>query len=247
MPKQLETILIVPDTHRPYHDKKAWALMLAVGRAIKPKHIIVLGDLADFYTVSFFSKDPKRMMTLDEEIKDVNKGLTELDSLGAGNKIYVAGNHEYRLERYLTERAPEVSHLVDIPKIFKLTKRGWNYTAYKDDTRLGKLYITHDVTATGRNAIFKALDTYQHCVVTGHTHRMGYVVEGNAAGVHHVSATFGWLGDAKYADYMHRVKASKDWALGFGVGYYEPKTGNVFLQVVPIVNYQCVVNGKLYK
>lgn len=247
MQKQLEQVLLVPDTHRPYHDKKAWRLMLRVAKAIKPKHIIVLGDFADFYTVSSFSKDPVRAMTLDQEIKDVNVGLDELDALGATNKLFIAGNHENRLERYLVDKAPEVSGLVKIPQLFKLDDRGWKYTPYKSDTKLGKLRLTHDVGNTGRNAAFKALDTYQHCIATGHTHRMVYVVEGNAAGEHHVSAMFGWLGDAKYADYMHRVQASKYWPLGFGVGGHDPQTGNVFLQPVPIVNYTAYVNGVLYK
>lgn len=244
-------MLIVADAHRPYHDQKAWDLMLQVGQVFKPHHLIVNGDLADFYAVSSHSKDPKRVNQLDEELVDVNKGLDDLDRLGAVQKTFVAGNHEDRLTRYLQDRAPALFSSISIPKLFQLDKRGgWSYTPYKSDTKVGKLHITHDVGTAGRYAAYKALDTFQHSVITGHTHRMSYVVEGNAVGEFKLSAQFGWLGDIEKIDYMHKVVAKKNWALGFGVGYLNPLTGVAYLVPVPIIpvkdRYTCVVNGRYF-
>jgi hypothetical protein len=73
------------------------------------------------------------------------------------------------------------------------------------------------------------------------------VVEGDATGMATVSAQFGHLLDVNATDYMHKVRARKDWALGFGVGYLNPRTGYMYLVPVPIVNYTCCVNGRLYK
>ena len=42
------------------------------------------------------------------------------------------------------------------------------------------------------------------------------------------------VGDVRQVDYMFRVKANRDWALGFGVGYVRDN-GFVYLQPVPIV------------
>jgi len=243
----LEPILIIHDAHRPYHDKRAWRLMLKVGQALKPDHIVVNGDLFDFYKVSSHSKDPQRALSLIDEVADGNVGLDELDALNPdANKIFVEGNHCDRLRRYLADKAPELFGLTDIPTLFRLRERGWKHVPYKKHTRLGKLYITHDVDQTGRYAAYRALDMYQHSNTTGHTHRLAYIVEGNVAGEQKLSASFGWLGDVNQIDYMHEAKAKKDWALGFGIGYLEPKSGHVFLTPVPIVKYSCVVNGKLY-
>lgn len=242
----LRPILIVPDTHRPYHDKKAWALMLKVARDLKPYHLVVLGDFADFFGVSSHSKDPNRAMRLDKELEDVEVGLNELGTLGAKRKIFVSGNHEDRLTRYLQDKAPELFNIVGIPELLKLKEKGWEYVPYKQDTRIGKLHITHDVGHAGRSSVFQCLDTYQHSNVTGHTHRMAYVVEGNAVGEQKLSAQFGWLGDEEQADYMHRVKALKNWAKGFGIGYEDTKSGIVYLVPIPIVGGTCMVNGKLY-
>lgn len=246
MPR-LKRLLLVPDSHIPYHDRRAWKLMLKVGKAFKPDIIVTIGDLADFYSVSSHSKDPNRIDSLAEEVEAVNDALDELDSLGATDKRFVAGNHCDRLTRYLQDKAPELFGVVGIPSLFRLNERGWSYTPYKSHTKLGKIHFTHDVQSAGRNSTFKALDTYQHSVVTGHAHRLQYVVEGNAVGEQKVSAQFGWLGDASKVDYMHRAKVNKDWALGFGLGYADSASGIVYMTPVPIVKHTCVVEGKLFK
>jgi len=244
---RLRTILYVPDVHRPYHDEKAFQLMLKVAKDIGVDQIEVLGDFLDFYSVSSFSKDPNRASRLDSEVASGNVGLDQLDSLGATTKVYIAGNHEDRLERYMRDKAPQVFNMVRLEKILKLKQRGWQFVPYKSDHKTGKLFSTHDVGATGRFAIYRSIEIYQHNTVTAHTHRMAYMVEGNASGETHISCSFGWLGDVNMIDYEHRAKVLRDCTLGFGLGYLDVRTGNVFLVPVPIVDYQCVVNGKLYK
>lgn len=243
---RLQKILFVPDTHIPYHDTKAWALMLKAAKAFKPDIINIQGDFADFYAVSSHSKNPNRRRNLEWEVDQVKQGLDDLDALGAKVKKYVSGNHEDRLERYLMDKAPELFNMVTIPDVLELRKRGWTYVPYKSDTRIGKLYSTHDTGCAGRNAVFSNLNTYQHNVVTGHTHRMAYIVEGNAKGEAHLSASFGWLGDVKQTDYMHRIKSARDWALGFGTGYLA-ENGVVYVTPHPIIGYTCLVEGKFYK
>lgn len=245
MAKKLEKILFIPDSHIPYEDKKAFALMLKAGKAFKPKHTIILGDFADFYGVSSHSKDPNRSLKLKEEIDLVKIGLDKVKAIGAQNNVYVAGNHEDRLERYLMDKAPELFNFISIPKILELKEKGFKYTPYKQAYKIGKLNITHDTGNAGRFAHYKALDTFQHNILIGHTHRLGYAVEGNASGERHVSAMLGWLGNVEDINYMHRVKAVKDWCHGFGIGYLDPSTGIVYIIPVPIVRDTCLIEGKL--
>ena len=160
--------------------------------------------------------------------------------------VHLTGNCD-RLRRYLQDKAPALFGTVTIPGVLGLKERGWSFVPYKSSTKLGKLHITHDVGNAGRYAAFKALDTFQHSVITGHSHRLSYVVEGNAVGEHKLSAQLGWLGDVEQIDYMHKVNARKNWALGFGVGYVDIGSGCVYLTPVPIIKYTCVVNGKLYR
>jgi len=243
-------MLIVSDAHRPYHDQRAWELMMAVGRDIRPKHVVVIGDFADFYSVSSHSKDPTRVNRLDEEIEDVKQGLDELESLDAEDYDYIEGNHEDRLKRYLQDKAPELFTVIGTEKLLNLNDRGWRFTPYKKSIQIGKVNYTHDVGVAGRNAVYKALEKFMHSTVTGHTHRFQYVVEGTALGEMKLSAMFGWLGDAEQVDYMHQINVNTNWALGFGVGYLDPATGINYLVPVPIIKhagiYSAMVNGKLY-
>lgn len=244
---KLERILFIPDCHVPYHDTKAFALMLKAGKAFKPDHTIILGDFADFYGVSSHSKDPNRALKLKEEVEAAKAALDQVKALGAKNNVFVAGNHEDRLERYLRDKAPELYNYISIPYILELKQKGFSYTPYKQAYKIGKLNITHDAGNAGKDAHYKALQTFQHNIIIGHTHRIGYAVEGNANGERHVTAMLGWLGDVKEIDYMHRVKAEKDWSLGFGIGYLDRSNGTVYVTPVPIINGTCLINGTVYR
>lgn len=248
--ENLSKLAFFGDVHRPYHHQKAWKLFLQVMQDFQPDTIICMGDLADFYKISRFGKDPARKLNFKDEVEDCNVALDEIDALGCNRKIFLAGNHEDRLTRYLQSEAPELFGLVDIKKLFRLDLRSWEYVPYKDHIKVGKVYCTHDVGVAGRYSLFKAADTFQHPVVVAHTHRFGMIVEGDATGKHFPTAQFGWLGDVEQVDYMHKIRARREWALGFGIGYQNETSGITHLQAVPIVNsrgYSCVVNGKEYR
>lgn len=221
--------------------------MLKAARVFKPDRIVHMGDLADFYALSFYDKDPERAYKLKEELKISNSLLDDLDALGAKEKDFIEGNHCDRLARYLRSKAPELADLVSVEKVLKLNERGWRFTKYKDHIRIGKLYLTHDAGTSGKYATSRAMDAFQSSVVIGHHHSMSYLVEGDALGNHAVAAQFGWLGDAEAADYMKRFQIMRKWSLGFGLGYHRKDTGVVFLTPVPIVDYACCVEGNLIK
>jgi predicted phosphodiesterase len=219
--------------------------MLKAGKAFKPDHTIILGDFIDCYTVSSHSKHPDRSLKLKEEVNSTIGALEAVIAIGAKNNVFIAGNHEDRLERYLQDRAPELYHFISIPKILKLKELGFKYVPYKQSYRIGKLNLTHDTGTAGRFAHYKALDTFQHNIIIGHTHRLGYAVEGNAQGERHLCAQLGWLGDVNQVDYMHKIKAIKDWTHGFGTGHMDTSTGIVYVTPVPIVKDTCLIEGKL--
>jgi predicted phosphodiesterase len=241
---RLKRILFVPDCHRPYHDEKVFQLMLRAGAVLKPDLIVVLGDFADFYAVSSHDKNPERAADLKYEVDIVKEGLRQLESLGASHHIYVAGNHEDRLERYLMQRAPALFGTVRIPEVLGLHEAGWEYVPYKGHKKVGKIHVTHDIGTAGINAHKQAMAAYQGSVIIGHTHRMEISVQGNADGPPQIGAMFGWLGDFEKVDYLHLVRAKRDWVHGFGLGFQD-ESGIVHLQPVPIVNGKCVVLGQL--
>lgn len=246
MPNSLERWAAIPDSHVPYEHKPSFDLMLRACRKAGIKNAAVLGDFADFYAVSSHPKSPDRKASLAFEVDAVNARLDQLDDVFTGKKKFIGGNHEYRLERYLTDRAPELFDSIKVEKLFRLKERGWEYTPYKSHTRIGKLFLTHDCGKAGANAHRDAMNAFQGNVVIGHTHRLAWAVEGNVKGKPHVGAMLGWLGDPDQVEYMFRVRAARDWAHGFGIIYREPN-GHVHLTPVPIVGGKVLIEGKLVR
>lgn len=236
-----ERILFVPDCHVPYHDPKAFALMLHAAALFRPHTICVLGDFFDFYCVSDHDKNPRRVAILDDELKAGGDALGLLDRIGARRKIFICGNHENRLARYLSRRAPELDGIIDIPGALSLKERGWQYVPYKHGIHLGNLYVTHDVDHAGKYALFHTMGDIGQSFVIGHTHRFGLTFSNDSLGKPTMGASFGWLGDFGAIDYMHAIKARRDWSHGFGLGYLI--NGLVHLVPVPIIGDSCVVEG----
>jgi hypothetical protein len=244
----LRKVAFIPDCHWPYVDKKAWGVCLRAIRRFQPDETIVLGDFGDFYCTSRHTKDPNRTRDLKVEVDGANGGLDELDAtlkaVGCESKKFCKGNHEYNLERYLAERAPELFNLVSVDALFMLKARGYKVVEYKDFAHAGKLLYTHDVGFAGRDGhIRSAADTGTNTVI-GHTHRLAVQYGSNIRGRHHVAAMLGWLGDKRMAEYLYKSKKTTGWHLGFGVGYQEPN-GTVHVSPIPIIDYRCVIEGAL--
>jgi hypothetical protein len=242
---KLKRLLICPDSHIPYEDKDAFELMLRAASIFKPDTFIIGGDFADFYSVSSHNKDPSRGNDLQKEVDAVKARLDEIQKrVKPKEKVFICGNHEERLERYLMSEAPALWNSVKIPNILGLKERGWRYIPYRDHVKIGKLHVTHDIGQAGKYAHYQACDAYQGNVVINHTHRIGYGVTGSLGGSAHVGAMFGWLGDFNRIDYMHRAKARRDWAHGFGYGYQEV-SGNIHLRPAPIISGRVAIEGRL--
>lgn len=219
--------------------------MLKAARQLQPDHIVLLGDFADFYSVSAHDKDPRRVQSLDSEVAAVKARLKELAALKPERFTYVSGNHEDRLSRFLMQRAPALIGTVDIKELFELKQFGIDWVPYKRSFKVGKLHITHDTGSAGVNAHRTSARAFMGSTVIGHTHRMSYEAVGTFEGAPYLAAMLGWLGDFEAVDYLHAVKA-REWVHGFGVGYMEAG-GVVHVQPVPIVNKCCVVAGQLIR
>lgn len=243
----LKRVLILPDSHTPYHDKKALEglIMGKVMPGLKFDILVILGDWFDNYCVSNFVKDPRRLRGLKKEL-EVGVGLLKkFEAYPFERRIFIEGNHETRLFRTASAKMPEAYEFLEDKWQDYFPKDKWEYVPYMEDITIGRLYLTHDVGRSGVNSTLLSLVDYQDNVVVGHNHIMDYVVRGNAKGTPHIGASFGWLGDVDKIDYRHRMKCRRDYVLGFGVGYLRPN-GFIHVQPVPIIGDSCVVEGRLF-
>ncbi len=244
----MKSILTFSDMHLPYHDKNAAELLIKVLEDTCPDIVIANGDLFDFYSVSSHRKDPRRALQLEDEVIESMAYWAAIDdACGDAHKVFLMGNHEDRLNRYLQDRAPALVGLagLSVEEIFSLGDAGWEVVGYKDSIDIGRITYTHDLANTGPYCVEYALRDAGHSIVIGHAHRIRTSVCGDISGTPRVAHCFGWLGDASKADYMHVLKAKRDWALGFGFGWMDDD-GNTWFQAVPIIDRKCIVAGEEY-
>lgn len=240
--------------HVPYQHKRATQLMLEVAKHVKVSEIVILGDLADFYFASGHGpKTPYMLNTTVSEVEAVNEFLDSLDkNFKDAKKKYIEGNHEFRLTRFIQNKAPELFGYVDAQALFKIQSRpGWSWIHYGPNQRTqvlkSKLFARHEPFGSSAKATAaRALCS----LVYGHIHRIesSYVV--GLDGKSHIAFSVGWLGDSRKDEVFGYVKGHAQWQLGFGLVWVDEKTGLFYPQAVQILPHgnsvSCVVNGKRF-
>ncbi len=104
-------ISVNADVHFPYHDQDALEIYLEQVDKIKPKIIIINGDLLDFYQLSTWQKDPRKR-SIDYELELAINYFNMLHTICPNSKIiYKYGNHEERYNNYIMQHAPELFKL----------------------------------------------------------------------------------------------------------------------------------------
>lgn len=228
-----KSFIVISDIHFPYHDKLALG---AVKRFIKANSVDVVvfnGDILDMYDVSSFDKSPDRMNSLQEELNLAMRLFSDLRrELPDAEMVYVEGNHEYRLKRYLM-RHPELFSLeaLQLPNLLKLDKYNITYTdkAYQ----LGNLKITHgSIVRKFAGYTAKAELEKNDCSgISGHTHRGGVYYRQSPT---RYSA---WYEGFCLCDIHPEYVVDPDWQQGFIFG----KVSKGSFSVMPIP----IVQGKL--
>lgn len=233
-------IIVLGDLHAPFHDKRAYALAKAVIKAYKPDVLVSIGDFVDSYAVSDYPKHPSRKNRLKYEVEAAAKLVKELRPL-AGSFFLTAGNHEYRLEKYLATRAPELYGLVCMRELLDICPHEW--LDYGEVLKIGKTHFTHDVGFCGAGAALKSLAAFGGNLVFGHSHRPEIVYSKNLREESHFCMNVGWLGDPSMIDYTHRVK-TRAWKHGVGL-VEQDSSGNSWASFVPFVAGKAMLQGKM--
>jgi predicted phosphodiesterase len=241
----LRTILVIGDAHIPYHDKRAWAVVLEVARELRPDILVHIGDGLDCYSISRFRKDPDRVRFLRDELEEGRTCMRELEQAAKARQlVYCEGNHETRLPRLIADKVPALHRLVSVPEYLGLREHGWEWVPYKQSKRIGKMSFTHDVGRWGTYASRWTLHDAGTNIAFGHTHALRTWFEGTTHEGPKVALNTGWLGDVEAVDYKHRDKARREYQHGFGVVYQQPD-GLIYPHAVPIIRGQCEVAGRL--
>lgn len=167
------------DIHAPYHDQLAIDLTAKIIEKFAPDQVICGGDLVDFYAVSRFDRDPKRVLQLQNELDTgfaISKQLTA--AAPKAKWFYLDANHEQRWIAYL-HKNQEISGLraLDIHSLMRMDELGWQYGGterrYTPNANLVFIHGTRYNKYAGYAVKAELTDRlFQQSVVQGHNHKI---------------------------------------------------------------------------
>lgn len=182
------TAVVYGDTHVPFHDPAALAVVRGVVADVRPDVLLNVGDLVDCWQISRFDKDPTRSDSLQDNIDEARQHLAEMAALAPkSRRVLLEGNHEARLSRTIWKLEGAARELPKLrlfqaamtwPTLLETTAIGWEWIAERAQSQtsvLPKIITKHGsvvrkwsgMTAKGE------WEKYGRSGLSGHTHRLG--------------------------------------------------------------------------
>ncbi len=242
--------IVLSDLQLPYHHVRALnavCTMLA-DRASDITEVHQIGDFFDFCAISQWSRGtPKEDGTrLQKEIDIADKVMTDIGKAYPGLKTRIKGNHDDRLDKYLSTQARGLRGLrvLDYDTLTLAAQHGWE-TKAEPYTLAPRTVAVHGLAVRARSGYtaHAHLDRLDGNVVHGHTHRAGLVYR-TLSTQQRWAMEVGCLMDRRQASYLPCGAA--DWQLGFAALYHD-QTGVTPTLVGVDPGGSFVFEGRRYK
>lgn len=252
--------MVINDAHIPFHDPKlididASGLVLDILEDLKLDRLIINGDLLDMYNVnSHGPKHPDILSTLEDELyagleffKNLRKKFPALEI------VFLFGNHEWRLDRFLLQHAKQFFSLLSVENFLQLKEYNIEYYEYQVPYQLENTncYIVHSPPSYGvngaRTSLLKKMD---QDYIYGCTHREQKACLTASSGTVYTAYFNGWLGSTTLTPEHKRVysyaKGHESWQQCFCiVTVVDGKEHHI--NQYSIRNNRVVVDGFLYE
>lgn len=245
-------VLYIPDLHAPAHDRLTlWAVKQFM-LDFQPHIIKYIGDIADLFWLSRWPKPPRVVAHVQYELDETRRMVDWLaeDQVCLVRIIVIAGNHDDRFRRYLTDPASGISNLLDFRTREPLLSFH-GLLGYKPGDNITFIYDLHERGGYGGGVLVNNDMQFRHgyivrpkpgaspladaerigrSLVQGHTHRAGIRVR-QVGDKSIVAIELGHLVDVNHP-YMGYSNLLNNWHPAIGVGTVAGS--KVHLQVLPI-------------
>jgi predicted MPP superfamily phosphohydrolase len=202
-----KTILVIPDLHCPYHDKRAFNFLENLKRVYKPNIIINLGDLVDFHAISFHDSD-QELFSAGHELEKAIEHLQDLHKIFP--KMHICeSNHDSLLFRKFKANGLPIRALRPLPELFGT--RGWEWhDKIIIETKLGPILVKHGMSGTaGKWAKDVGMSTME-----GHFHTKFHITWFKNEIRSYFSAHVGCLADLDSLAFAYRKTNIPEFILG---------------------------------
>lgn len=176
LPTSLIKVAVLSDIHFPFQDNPALAAVLEDCKKEKVDAFFINGDMLDFFSLSFHEKDPREVDLALELEMGQNFFKMLKTKFPKAQVYYIPGNHEYRLERYLRVKAPELLDMKEfhLDILLKVAEIGVHYIPHASKCYMGDLLVEHGDKLKGAGGIDPARTLYlrfKRDTLCGHFHR----------------------------------------------------------------------------
>lgn len=257
----------------PLHDRSACDVAVQAARLLAPDTIVLLGDMLDFAGLSSFTKEPDLRFLIQPALIELHWFLQSIRLAAPQSRIVLLeGNHEFRLRRTLLDKADELADLrpvgdidgpaqmsverllgladLDIEYIGEYGEYFWLYDSIK-------VHHGNVVRSRGGQTVSSILANATCSHIVGHIHRREHASRtiqsspGRGAGRKKDRTTISAMSPGCLCSLdPATVPSGKgptglDWQHGLGL-VHKTESG-VFMNLIPIDNGECVINGRVIK
>ena len=276
-----ETAVTISDIHIPYEDEQALAAACSFLKELQPNVVFVNGDVNDFQDISRFAGSPLDFISdkdaanfknlivegqngsskflkprLQREFEKIFAFFKLLRELCPNARIvWIFGNHEYRLQRYVEENASalagvrkpggkeEILSLMDITRVRELGVEVVYSGLIESYTTYGGLLVGHFYRVNAKSAYTarNLLQKKHQSLVQPHVHRVGAHYKTRLDGKVLVAVEQGCLCQLN-PHYMQ----NPNWQHGFVVIHKKKNSDRFYLQPIHIVDGAFLFGGKRF-
>ena len=245
------SIVIAGDFQCRYQDDDVVDIWLQFVKDFNPETVVLNGDMLDLESLSKYPTSLEHRLTVQADVDAAVDILKRLRAVAPKAEIYhVAGNHEQRLEKYLTVNAPELagSPNLTIPEFLGLKELGIEYIEpYGRGVSWHGCLVYHGRRVSQHSAYSAKAEFFDAgtSLVMGHTTRLGsyYFTDRNGVHVAHEAGSLTRT-DPEGAPPNAKPGQILNWQQGWAFG--QAIDGHYSLYLAPVVNHKLVYNGKLY-
>ena len=181
----MKTSLLLPDLHLGSHDDRALRVALRIAEITEPDEVVILGDWIDGHDFNSHGSSDRReakQAGYMSEIDMCNEILDWLQALPSVKRVvYVEGNHEFRVERFLTNQGNKfIRKQGDAFLPRELLSKGRKDFVWVDYNQPGKapfielapgVVACHGLSTAKHAAATHLTKVPGYSVIHGHTHR----------------------------------------------------------------------------
>lgn len=255
------TAFVVSDAQFPFHDEALHEVQTEIVRDLQPDQLIFAGDTIDFPQLSSFVHNPYKLQQAMDDVKACHlRYINPLTEAAPDSKwIWVDGNHEQRIQRYLERNAAAIEDYIDPRKFMNLSgfHEYFTYGRAVGYMLTPKLLVCHGWQARKHSAYTAKANLedvgYRVSVLGAHTHRLGAYFHTGFDGEPVVSYEMGHSSDIERVP-MAYAGGTPNWQSSAGAIVRYKLNGDSFvIELLPVLgprgNRRVLVSatGKEYK